>query len=302
MKKIVAFGTLREDVVIEYDFSVPMKEMEVKLNKLDKTVGGSVNNTCYYLALKDSKLQVVLCTLNYIDLVGMLKKRMSCVNYRISTTQEALLQYPVSFIGLRENGEKQMISYDPIIDDSLLIDLLKKDVIDAEVLYTSFYEINERNYSKIATIFNKVIGSGKTIMVDLCPTLNRLSDVAIKEILSSTTVVSGNENEFKIMLKMLGQGGITDVFSEFPTIERIYVKKGERGASLYINDKQEKIDEIHIDAVVSDVIKNTTGCGDVFNAVIIEGMINTKDYQKTLECAVKVSGKIAEGGLPWIKE
>lgn len=89
MKKIVAFGTLREDVVIEYDFSVPMKEMEVKLNKLDKTVGGSVNNTCYYLALKDSKLQVVLCTLNYIDLVGMLKKRMSCVNYRISTTQEA---------------------------------------------------------------------------------------------------------------------------------------------------------------------------------------------------------------------
>ena len=139
MKKIVAFGTLREDVVIEYDFSVPMKEMEVKLNKLDKTVGGSVNNTCYYLALKDSKLQVVLCTLNYIDLVGMLKKRMSCVNYRISTTQEALLQYPVSFIGLRENGEKQMISYDPIIDDSLLIDLLKKDVIDAEVLYTSFY-------------------------------------------------------------------------------------------------------------------------------------------------------------------
>ena len=195
-----------------------------------------------------------------------------------------------------------MISYDPIIDDSLLIDLLKKDVIDAEVLYTSFYEINERNYSKIATIFNKVIGSGKTIMVDLCPTLNRLSDVAIKEILSSTTVVSGNENEFKIMLKMLGQGGITDVFSEFPTIERIYVKKGERGASLYINDKQEKIDEIHIDAVVSDVIKNTTGCGDVFNAVIIEGMINTNDYQKTLECAVKESGKIAEGGLPWIKE
>lgn len=279
-----------------------MKEMEVKLNKLDKTVGGSVNNTCYYLALKDSKLQVVLCTLNYTDLVGMLKKGMSCVNYRISTTQEALLQYPVSFIGLRENGEKQMISYDPITDDSFLIDLLKKDVIDAEVLYTSFYEINERNYSKITTIFNKVISFGKTIMVDLCPTLDRMSDVVIKEILSSTTVVSGNENGFKIMVKMLGQGSITDVFSQFPTIKRIYVKKGERGASLYINDKQEKIDEIHIDAVVNNVIKNTTGCGDVFNAVIIEGMINTKDYQKTLECAVKESGKIAEGGLPWKKE
>ena len=302
MKKIVSIGTLREDIVVEHDFSVPMKGMELKLNKLDKTVGGSVNNTCYYLALNDSKVQVVLCTLNYADLVEIFSKRMYCINYRISKTKEALFHYPVSIIGLREDGEKQMISYDPEIDDGLLVDLFKKEVIDAELLYTSFYEINERNYDKIAEIFSEGISVGKTIMVDLCPVLDKLNDAVLKKILSCSTVVSGNENEFKIMTQMIGRDSVIDVFSEFTTIERIYVKKGERGACLYINDKKGKIDEIHIDGVRNSINKNTTGCGDVFNAVVLDGMCNKKDYVKTLECAVKESAKIAEGGLPWIRE
>ena len=120
--------------------------------------------------------------------------RMCCANYHISITQEELFQYSVSLIALREDGEKQMMSYDSVIDDSLLVELLKKEVIDAEVLYTLFCEINERNYNKIAIIFDRTISSGKAIMVDLCPVQNRLSNVAIREILSSTTIISGKVN------------------------------------------------------------------------------------------------------------
>lgn len=36
MKRVVTLGTLREDIVIGYDFSVPMDKMEKELIKLKK--------------------------------------------------------------------------------------------------------------------------------------------------------------------------------------------------------------------------------------------------------------------------
>ena len=41
-------------------------------------------------------------------------------------------------------------------------------------------------------------------------------------------------------MQMLGHVSIKDTFSEFSTIERIYVKKAERGARLYIKENKRK--------------------------------------------------------------
>lgn len=273
-----------------------------KVNTLNKSVGGSVNNTCNYLAFLDSKLEIVLCTFNYKDLVEIINRRIIGDKYRISVTKEAILQYPISIIGLREDGEKQMISYDPIVDDSVLINLLKKEVIDADIIYTSFYEIGERNYSDIVKLFNDAIDSGRTIMVDLCPVINKLTATVINEILANTTVISGNEDEFRTLLQMTDRGSIIEIFRDFPVVEQIFVKQGEKGASIYKKDTYGEIEEMHINGVKNSFIKNTTGCGDVFNAVVIEGLVNNKGYKTIIEHAVNESGKIAEGGLPWIKE
>ena len=94
-----------------------------------------------------------------------------------------------------------------------------------------------------------------------------------------------------------------EIFLTFPNIKDVYVKEGEKGGSLYRkNNENEIVEKMHIDGMIISTIKNTTGCGDVFNAVIIEGIINNRDYETILESAVSASGKIAERGLPWIRE
>lgn len=302
MKKIVALGTLREDIFINHDFSVPMESTEIKLDQLYKNIGGSVHNTCNFLALKNSAIQVILCTLNYTNLVELLNKSLKCNNYTILKTNEALHQHPVSIIGLKKDGEKQMISFDPKTDDELLMDLFKREAYGADLLYTSFYEVNERNYCELSRIFSDGVKAGKRVMVDLCPVLNRLNKDVVKKTLLGTTIVSGNEEEYMQLTQMINCESILDIFNEYAAIEKLYVKKGENGASSYIVDKHGKINTMQISGIKVSTVKNTTGCGDVFNAVVIESVCNDEDNAKTLECAVKESRKIAEGGLPWIKE
>lgn len=303
MKKVVALGTLREDIVIKFDFSTPMEKMEMKINNLNKSVGGSVNNTCAYLAKMDSQIEVVMCTLNYADLVEIVESREKINNYHISVTQESFLDHPVSIIGVKENGEKQMISYDPSIDETQLISLFKEEAKKSDLLYTSFYEISDTNYNVLVRIFSEAIDSGKIVVLDFCPVINKKDKIMLREILLFTTVVSGNIDEYQMLLSMFDMNNFEEIFWTFPTIKEIYVKEGEKGSSLYRkNNENGIIEKMHIDGMRIASIKNTTGCGDVFNAVIIEGMLNNRDYETLLESAVRVSGKIAERGLPWIRE
>lgn len=302
MKKVVTLGTLREDIVIEYDFSIPLNKLETELIKMEKSIGGSVHNTCYFLASYDPKIEVVLCTLNYFDLVELLKKRIQCDNYSVLTTSEAVIQSPLSIIGLKNDGEKQMISYDPAAEIGGLVELFEKEAQNAELIYTSFYEINERNYGEIARIFSNAICAGKTIMLDLCPLLSRINDDILRTILSNTTIISGNENEFRMMTDRMCQGQIKKVFEEFSKIEKVYVKKGSKGASLYTINALGIVEESFVDADSMETIENTTGCGDVFNAVLIDSILSNETTKKGLEHAVYESGRIAKGGLPWIKK
>lgn len=302
MKRIVALGTLREDITFEYDFSVSMAEMERKLMHLDKVVGGSVHNTCYYLALKNSEIQVVLCTLNYGNLVRNFRQRLNCSNYNVLMTKGELLQYPVSIIGLKNNGEKQMLSFDPQTDDCSLIPLFKKETHDAELVYTSFYEINESNYLSIAEIFNYCTTHGRKVMVDLCPLIRGIKEETIRLILLNTTIISGNEHEYKQLMKIMKCEDAQEILRRFPNIDSVYIKMGKNGAVAYIRDKQGSIIRQCQESNRTNDIKNTTGCGDIFNAVVISGICNGENNSKILEFAVNESSIIAIGGLPWIQE
>lgn len=134
MKTVVALGTLREDITLNYDFSNPMKVPEVKANIAKWSVGGSVYNTCMYLSLNSTDLNVRMCTSNYVLLLQRVVQDTIKGNYRIITTEKELLEYPISIIGVREDGDKQLLSYDPVTDAELL--LLFEYEVEILILYT----------------------------------------------------------------------------------------------------------------------------------------------------------------------
>ena len=121
MKTIVALGTLREDITLNYDFSHPMKVPEVKVHKTMWSVGGSVHNTCRYLSLISTNLNIRMCMANYVLLLQRVNQDAIADNYRIITTETELREYPISIIGVREDGDKQLLSYDPVTDTELLL-------------------------------------------------------------------------------------------------------------------------------------------------------------------------------------
>ena len=87
-----------------------------------------------------------------------------------------------------------------------------------------------------------------------------------------------------------------------PNIEYLFIKRGNQGAEYKSRYEAENCKVRCIEYNNSENL-NTTGCGDVFNAVIIKGLCLREDNnQSILKRAVIESGKIAKGGLPWIKE
>ena len=299
MKTIVALGTLREDITLNYDFSLPMNVSEVKINKAEWSVGGSVHNTCYYLSLKNPDLSVRMCSANYKLLVQRISQDMVTNNYRIITTKSKLYEYPISIIGVHEDGDKQILSYDPIVDTEVLF-LFEHEACNADFIYTSFYEVNKNNYHKICEIFRKCHARGGMTMVDLCPLIGSANESIVREILSNTMLISGNEYEYKELMHKLDVVDTNGILEKYSNIKYMFVKRGNQGAEYNTIDGGEKCN-IHCEQDDSSTM-NTTGCGDVFNAVIIDGICKGEDSRSILKRAVIESGEIAKGGLPWIKK
>lgn len=298
MKTIVALGTLREDITLNYDFSKPMKVPEVKVHKAKWTVGGSVHNTCFYLSSNSTNLNVRMCTSNYSLLLQRINQSAIPDNYRIITTETALQEYPISIIGVREDGDKQLLSYDPIADTELLL-LFEREAQKADFIYTSFYEVNENNYSRICEITRGCHSRGVKTMIDLCPLISSTNEMILREVLNNVAIVSGNEHEYKELIQKLGIVDMNDLLRNHSGIEYLFIKRGSQGAEYKSRYKAEDY-KVQCHEVNSSEILNTTGCGDVFNAVIIEGFCLRENGQSILNRAVLESGKIAKGGLPWI--
>ena len=153
-KNVVAFGTLREDLLLQYDFTTPIGGDEIKIGDYKSVVGGSVFNTCTFLSDYYHAIDITLFSLNYVVLTdGMLQFCQKYHNYNINYAETAIDSRPLSIIGIKEDGDKNIISCDKAIDGSEVIDLLSKKIEDFHLLYTSFYEVNTANYMSIVQLF-----------------------------------------------------------------------------------------------------------------------------------------------------
>lgn len=299
MKTVVALGSLREDITFKYDFSRPLNVPEVKVNNAEWSVGGSVHNTCLYLSLKSSDVNVHMCSSNYILLVQRVNQYATVGNYRIITTTNELKKHPVSIIGVCEDGDKHILSYDPIVDKELLL-IFEREVEKADFVYTSLYEINDENYRNLCEIFQKCHSRGVTTMIDLCPLVSSFNVNVLREVLKKIVIVSGNEYEFKELMHKLCVDDMNELLLNFSNVQHLFVKKGNRGAEYKTRRETKKYEFCCCEQDRANIL-NTTGCGDVFNAVIIEGFCLGDNSKSILQSAVIESGRIAKRGLPWIK-
>ena len=297
---VAAIGLLREDIYLSYNFSTPLTVPEANTNVLFRAIGGSVYNTCRYLALSSTTINVSFFTLNYPQLIKVLAKSSVIDNMLVFTPKSELFDYPTSIVGLKENGEKQIISYDPTLNYDDLLLMFENAALKADIIFTSLYEVNMNNLAMFSNIFINCLKNRKTIMIDLCPFIKRFSKETIKDILANATIISGNNDEFNELLMILELNEISELFSVFMSINSIFVKKGELGAALF-ERKENKIVRIFQKASSNLINKNTTGCGDVFNACILHGLCNNDDCSEMLRNAVTESALVAKEGLPWIK-
>lgn len=299
-KKVVAFGSLREDILIPWDFSLPALASEVEIDGYRSVIGGSVHNTCLFLAGYSDKTEVTLCVPSCEELIGKARKREKKSNYQILSAGPPVKLHPISIIGVRENGEKSMISYNGRPDTDMMIDLAEQHMCEADILYTSFYEVNADDHVKISRLFESCIKNEKTVMIDLCPLLKELDRKIIFRIVSFVTVLSGNEEEYQELYRILKVKKAEDIFDMFQNVQFLFIKRGSKGADILKRCKEGKPGryERNIDEAVK--AQNTTGCGDVFNGGVILGLLWEWDCRQILDKAVEESKKFAEGDKRWI--
>lgn len=301
---IIAFGTLREDILLRYDFSVPLEKMEVKLDSYKSVIGGSVYNSCLFLSNYSKTIDITLLVPNcQMQLSTLFYEQYP--NLHIIYNGSNMASHPLSIIGICKDGEKRIISCDNAANSDGLLNIVSKYISNCQLLYTSFYEINKDNYIRIAHIFSEINKTGKLVMLDLCPLLNTFSKHLITNILEFVSVLSGNELEYQALFNILKMKSAEAIFKKFKHINVLCIKQGEHGATILkrttSNYKKpyEKYEHVIKEKIVA---KNTVGCGDVFNAVIINGLINNKSLRHILDEAVEESRKIALGGLPWMQK
>ena len=290
---VISFGTLREDITLPYDFSEGLEANEIKLEKCKKNIGGSVYNTSLFLSKEINKFEVSYITRKFSNLSKMSNK-MRTISSNIEYKQS-----PLSLIGVKEDGDKKIISYDPEYRDDDFWEKIGQNIGDNILLYTSLYELSYDEESK----WNTVIKNGKkdycfSFFLDLCPLINRDNTELYKKILKYTDTISGNICEYKFLLDCLELKNIEELFYAYPNLISIWEKRGENGAAVYYRERDV------IRCYSRDVKKicaiNTTGCGDVFNGAVIAGLYNKWNYRQILDIAIDTSAKVAENGLPWL--
>ncbi len=297
-EKIYTYGTLRLDITIPYDFADPLTIPEIKLPSCDHRIGGSVYNTSRFLANNLCTDTIEMIVAGGGRLLAELKTQCDFPQNLYFLGDATLNEkYPVSIIGVSQDGEKRMVSYDPpaTSDINICIENLHNG---ATIFYTSFYEITPllcNSFEQIA--WQK--DNNSIIMVDLCPIIDNLDKSIIDRVLNCIQVITGNNSEFSALMHMLQIDEAGSLMLLYPNIKEIWIKKGEKGACVLTQDVSKK--HIIYSCSVSKKVKakNTTGCGDVFNAMVLFGKMRGYHYEEILKKAVFESSKIAEGELPW---
>lgn len=286
MIKCCAFGTIRIDIHVYKEYGQLSSYEETKVDEMALQVGGSVYNTAAVLnALKQS---TVLYTLNTDDeLFDFIKARLKKSGIPFIISQNEHSSTAVSIIFVDSLGKKKMVSYDGVRKDFYILERLKKDISDYDLFYTSFYEINRQNISVLAEIMQK----SRQCFIDLSPLIYEVDPDIINQALSHLQILSGTDDEYNLLLGLMKIGSIEKLIEKY-NLKYVFVKKGSKGAALYYNN--------HVIECKPDGKKesrDTTGCGDTFNAGVIYSLSKNTSEADMLKNAVNFATLVAYKGF-----
>ncbi len=299
---ILTYGSLRLDLSIPYDFSKPLEVYETVIPNFAYRIGGSVYNTTMFLA----ELLISNHSLSTISMIvpeggilyhnWALKNRIPS-NLKLLMNNTTQMEFPLSIIGVDDSGDKRMLSFNPVRRTDSVTELHKM-IMQAEIVYTSFYEIGEAECNALSIAKH----SGNTsIVIDLCPLIGVIPLGIVRSVLSYTTVLCGNENEFRVLLERMCMKHPNELFTKYSNIKEAWMKQGENGSTAWVRNDDNAVIMLSQRPITQIVAKNTTGCGDVYNAVVLHGMMHQTDKEIILRNAIIEGSKIAEGGIPWIR-
>jgi sugar/nucleoside kinase (ribokinase family) len=284
--KCCAFGTVRIDIHIYQGIGDIEQYEEIKINEMNLAVGGSVYNTV--CVLNELRQDIVFYMPNSVDeFADLIKNKMNQRNIHHVTCKEDRNDTAVSLIFIDESGNKKMISYDGIRQDKYVLNRLLKEIEQYDLFYTSFYEINQNNYHDIFHIMSQC----ERNFVDLCPMIYKVDKDIIDLVLQQSQILSGTEDEYAIILKKLDCNSMDELIEKY-RIEQVFVKKGAKGAMVLTqNNKYEH------EPRKRKASHDTTGCGDTFNAGIIDSFTKKANNERMLQQAVEMATKVAYAGL-----
>ncbi len=284
--KCCAFGTIRMDIHIFDEFAKFDEYQEIKLDEISMMLGGSV----YYTAsvLNEFDCDVVMYMLNISDdFSDFVRLRLSRQNINYITSKRDLNKTATTLIFVDDEGGKKMMSYDGRRKDESVLNKLRSDISQYDLFYSSFYEITRDNYIKLADIMDNCNFS----FLDLSPLLYSVDIDILETVLPNVNILSGTTDEFAILLSKLNLENI-EALREKYNYKYVFEKQGKNGATLYYTDKK-----ISYKPRESKVSRDTTGCGDTFNAGVIRGLIEGFEEEEILERAVEMATTVAYEGF-----
>lgn len=281
-----AFGTIRMDARIYHQFTGFDIYDEIKVDNMFMTVGGSVYNTVGILTRL--KCDVVFYMLNSgDDLTEYVAAKMKNQQIECTTCLRDKNKMAATIVFVGDNGKKKMISYDGERQDKYILQKLYRDIEQYDMFYTSFYEINEENCTDII----RILELAKNSFIDLSPLIYEVPSDIISEVLKRTCILSGTQDEYAILFEKLGVTSIKQLAQEYD-ISMLGIKKGEDGADLYTGKGI-----ISRCTKIKKPARDTTGCGDTFNAGIIYSLDKGYSNNKMLGIAVDMATSVAYYGI-----
>lgn len=286
MIRCCAFGTVRFDIHVYKEYGHLNDYEEIKVNEMALHIGGSVYNTV--AVLNELKQDVVFYTLNATDdIADFIKLRMINKSVTFITSKHDKNATAKSIIFVDNDGKKKMISYDGIRSDSYVLSKLKKDIINYDLFYTSFYEVNNKNLEALT----EVMRNSKCCFVDLSPLIYEVESDTVNRVLNHVHILSGTKDEYDLLLNILQLESVENLISKY-NLKYLFVKNGSEGAILYydrgvIECKPNERKTSH----------NTTGCGDTFNAGVIYSFSKGTNETDMLRTAVNFATLVAYEGF-----
>ena len=254
---------------------------DIRINKMDFGVGGSIINTVlilnklgiastYYTNLSDDQAGLYIRdTLSYHD---------------IEVIYDTTNNTPICFILVDKAGERTMFSY---TDNEFKINFDKLQRLHGDAFFMSCYEINDNNVDELVEFLK---GFPNKTFLDLSPTTKDVPLHLWQKVLPHFSVLLGTKDEFEKLLSIIGLRTTGEIINLYGA-QKIFVKMGKTGSMAITAQERQFSSSKPIN------VKNTTGCGDAFNAGVIIGELYGLPVLKTLAVSNELGGFVARSGI-----